>query len=95
MQNLDTIRRIVSDTLNSHLFMQGLRSIQVTEDRDCDGDEALYIDANFDLIDSPLEPTRFHFLTTELRQALIKGGEYRFPHLRYQFHEKQKVKGWQ
>ena len=95
MKNLDAIQSIVSDTLKSHFVMQGLREVKVTEDKDHDGDDILYIDADFDLMDSPLEPIKFHFMTTELRQALVDKGETRFPHLRYHFHEKQKVKGWQ
>ena len=80
--------------LMERLAAVGLRHVEVTAGVDFEGDDVLYVDAFFDLIEPPLDPSRFHFLTTLLREAIEPLGESRFPHLRYHFHEDQKVAGW-
>lgn len=91
----EEIRQAVSAVLTDRLGSMGLRNVEVQVGHDHDGDEVLLVDGYFDLTDRALEPSRFYALTTALREVLEPHGESRFPHIRYHFHERQKVAGWQ
>ncbi len=90
----EQLQQRITTLLTERLAWVGLRHVEVTAGVDFEGDDVLYVDAFFDLIEPPLDPARFHFLTTELREAIEPLGETRFPHLRYHFQEDQKVAGW-
>jgi len=85
---------LVESTVKERLAYQSLRSVEVTPIIDSEGDRALRIDVQFDLIEPSLDAELFQFLTTDVRNALEQIGEHRFPHLRYHFDERQKVSGW-
>ncbi len=90
----EQLQQRIKTLLAERLATVGLRHVDVTPGVDFEGDDVLYVDAFFDLTEPPLDPARFHFLTTVLREAIEPLGESRFPHLRYHFHENQKVAGW-
>lgn len=85
---------LIESTIKKRLAYQSLRSVEVTPIIDSEGDCALSIDVQFDLIEPSLDAELFQFLTTDVRNALEEIGERRFPHLRYHFDERQKVSGW-
>lgn len=87
----DKLRNIIVKTLESRLKESGLRHVEIKEGEDFEGDAVLFIDIEFDLTQTALDPAQFRFLTSDLREALESVGESRFPHLRFQFHEKQKI----
>ncbi len=89
-----TVLASIEATLKKRLGCRGFRSVVVTPIVDFEGDRALNIDVQVDLIEPSLDADLFAFLTTDLRQALAEIGETRFPHLRYHFDERQKVSGW-
>jgi len=80
--------------LRQRLASAGLKRVEAEAGQDFEGDEALYLDLYFDLVEPELDPEPFNFLTTELRETLESFGERRFPHLRYHFDARQKVAGW-
>ena len=89
-----TVLGLIESTLKKRLANQALRLVDVTPIIDSEGESALSIDVQFDLIEPSLDAELFQFLTTDLRNALEEIGERRFPHLRYHFDERQKVSGW-
>jgi hypothetical protein len=92
--NTSELRKTVLSVLERRLQTLGFQRLELVAGEDYEGDDVLYIDLYFDLIEPALDPELFNFLTTELREALQRIGEYRFPHLRYHFDERQKVAGW-
>ena len=86
---------IASDVLANILRTRSIayKMIDVTPGIDHDGDDVLYMDVYFDFSKEPIDPFVFNFVTTELREALEVRNERRFPHIRYHFDQKQKVKG--
>lgn len=91
----EEIKQVVRTVLADRLGSMGLREVEVQAGHDHDGDEVLLVDGYFDFTDKALDPTCFYALTTVLREVLEQHGESRFPHIRYHFHERQKVAGWQ
>lgn len=87
----NSLRDVIVKTLENRLNEVGLRHIDIEEGEDFEGDAVLFVDIEFDLTQSALDPARFRFLTSDVREALESVGESRFPHLRFQFHEKQKI----
>lgn len=88
------LRDLILALLQPRLRGFGFKGLEVTPGEDYEGDQALYIDLYFDLVQPALDPEPFHFLTTAVREALESQGDDRFPHLRYHFDEQQKVVGW-
>ncbi len=95
MSNDETmIQERIRSVLQSRLQDFGFKQLEVTAEEDFEGDQALYIDLYFDLVQPAIDPEPFIFLTTPVREALEALGDHRFPHLRYHFAEQQKVVGW-
>jgi hypothetical protein len=101
MTTIDTTSALPADAaqalerlLHQRLASAGLKRVEAEAGQDFEGDEALYLDLYFDLVEPELDPEPFNFLTTELRETLESFGEHRFPHLRYHFDARQKVAGW-
>jgi hypothetical protein len=78
--------------LVKHRFAQyRLERVDVRVGEDHSGDPGLFIDAYFGLSDTPLDTSLVMENFTEIREALLKIGEKRFPYVRHHFHEKQTV----
>lgn len=90
-ETLENARAVVNEILRERLARYGFREAEVTLGYDHDGDEALFIDAHYDLKNEPLPPRIFYGLTGVIRNALQEQGEPRFPHLRNHFDERQQV----
>lgn len=84
-----TIRRV----LEEHLSSQGLEGVLVNPGLDHDGDPVLFVQLKFRLVKPGIDPRRLSDSAISLRRALWAIGERRYPHLRYDFHEDQRILG--
>jgi len=53
----------------------------------------LFVHLKFRLVEPGIEPRLLSDSAISLRRALWKMGERRFPHLRYDFHDDQRILG--
>jgi hypothetical protein len=88
----DAIAELVRRTVQESMRGYGLRNVSVRAGADHDGDPVLFIEAEYDLTENPIDTTVTSALTTKLRDKLWERGESRFPHIRHKFAEGQKVK---
>jgi hypothetical protein len=61
---------------------------------DHDGDEAIYVDVRHRLSPNPYDSETTLELTYQVNNRLFALDERRFAHIRHQFDERQKIKGW-
>jgi hypothetical protein len=87
---VELIERTVRDTMGPF----GLRRVEVRAGEDHDGDPVIFVEAQYDLSERPIDPRVTAKLTTTLRDRLWERGEFRFPHVRHKFDERQKVVGY-
>jgi len=85
---VELIKRTIHETMDPF----GLRSVEVRAGEDHDGDPVIFVEAEYDLSETPLELGVTGELASVVRELVWKAGETRFPHIRHKFHEKQKVK---
>jgi hypothetical protein len=85
---VDLVTEIVRESMQAF----GLRDVSVRAGEDHDGEPVLFIEAEYDLSDTPIDTTVTAALTTKIRDKLWAAGETRFPHIRNRFAEAQKVK---
>lgn len=83
---------LVTSVIRDSMLAFGLRQVSVRAGEDHDGEAVLFVDADYDLIDTPIDPAVIAALTTKLRDNLWATGETRFPHIHHRFPEAQKVK---
>ncbi len=84
---------LIEETVRESMSPFGLRSVNVRAGEDHDGDPVIFVEAQYDLSERPIDPTVTAKLTTTLRDRLWERGEIRFPHVRHKFDERQKVVG--
>jgi hypothetical protein len=83
---------LISRTIRETMAPFGLRSVEVRAGEDHDGDPVIFVEAQYDLSETPIDPAVNAKLSFDLWQLLLAAGEARFPHVRHKYHEKQKVK---
>ena len=83
---------LVQETVRESMQPFGLREVSVRAGEDYEGDPVLFVEAEYDLTDTPTDTAVTAALTTKLRDKLWAAGETRFPHIRHKFSESQKVK---
>jgi hypothetical protein len=88
------IKQIVNQVLREHLAGYGFQSAEISFVRDADGDPVLFVDASYRYSDDPVNADAVLRAIINLRVALLRAGETRFPHIRHHFDEKQKVQGF-
>jgi hypothetical protein len=88
----DEIDQLVKEIVRESMQVYGLRNVSVRAGEDHEGEAVLFIEAEYDLSDTPIDTTVTAALTTKLRDKLWAAGETRFPHIRHKFPEAQKVK---
>ena len=81
----DTIDRVLREKLGPH----GYREATVRAGPDHDGDPVLFVVAHFDLVPEPFDPALTFDNIDAVRDALDEVDEFRFPHIRYDFHDDQ------
>lgn len=69
----------------------GLNKVEVRPGEDHDGDPVIFIDATYDLSETPIDTEVTCTLNSKMSRLLLDAGEQRFPHIRNRFHELQKV----
>ena len=79
------IERILRKRMGSY----GFERVAVSTGVDHDGDEVLFIDAEYKYLKRPIDVRATVGLTNELRDALERLGEDRFPHVRHRFDDRQ------
>lgn len=87
------VEQTIRDVLQELLSSQGLESVMVNPGLDHDGDPVLFVHLKFRLMEPGIDPDLLGQSTISMRRALWKMGERRFPHLRYDFHDDQRILG--
>ncbi len=72
---------------------QGLEGVLVSPGLDHDGDPVLFVHLKFRLVEPGIDPNLLSQSTISVRRALWNMGERRYPHLRYDFHDDQRILG--
>ena len=85
---VELIRRTVHEAMDPF----GLRSVEVRAGEDHDGDPVIFVEAQYDLSETAIDPAVNAELSSVLWQRLWDAGETRFAHIRHKYHEEQKVK---
>ena len=86
------IENLIKATVRESMQRFGLREVGVRAGEDHDGDPVIFIEAEYDLSETPIDTEITTALATILRDRLWEKGETRFPHIRHKFHERQQVK---
>jgi hypothetical protein len=87
------VERTIRDTLETILSSQGMEDIQVIPGLDHDGDPVLFVHLKFRLVEPGIDLNTLSQSTLAVRSALWAIGERRYPHLRYDFHDDQRMLG--
>ncbi|NBS12946.1 MAG: hypothetical protein EBS77_09850 [Gammaproteobacteria bacterium] len=84
-----TIRKALETILSS----QGMESLEVVPGLDHDGDPVLFVQIQFRHVEPGIDLNALSQSTLAARRALWAIGERRYPHLRYDFHDDQRMLG--
>jgi len=82
---------LIERTIHEAMDPFGLRSVELRPGADHDGDPVIFVEAEYDLSERPLELGVTGKLSSVLWERLRKAGEMRFAHVWHKFHENQKV----
>jgi hypothetical protein len=85
------IAQLIERTVQESMRPFGLRSIVARAGEDHDGDPVIFVEAQYDLSQTPVDTMVMAELISILRGRLWKAGEKRFPHIRHSFDERQEV----
>lgn len=85
----EKIAKVVNDVLKARMRRFGFKGSSVRPGEDHDGDPVLLIDADYAYSEKPIDVRATIGLISELRDALEEIGEFRFPHIRHHFDERQ------
>lgn len=86
---VDRIVMAVNEVLRARMERWGFTHARIRPGFDHDGDPVLFIDAEYKLMPEPLDPRVTFGLISEVRRALERLGETRFPHVRHRFDPRQ------
>ena len=81
----------IEAVLKARMGRFGFKRASVRAGEDQDGDPVLRIDAEYNYSEKPIDVRATYGLTTEVRDALEKLGEERFPYIRHHFDERQQT----
>lgn len=81
----------IKGTIREAMEPFGLRSVEVWAGEDHDGDPVIFVEAQYNLSERPLELGITGQVASDVRELVRKTGETRFPHIRHKFHERQRV----
>lgn len=80
----------INKVIAARMGRYGFTNASVEPGLDHDGDEVLFIDAAYNYSDRPIESGATFGLVSELLDALEEIGEFRFPHTRHRFPDRQR-----
>ena len=86
------IAKLIERTVQESMQPFGLKSVGVRAGEDHDGDPVIFVEAHYDLSQTPIDTMVMAELIGILRGRLWDAGERRFPHIRHHFDERQEVK---
>jgi hypothetical protein len=81
------IVELIKRTVHEAMDPFGLRSVDVRAGEDHDGDPVIFVEAEYDLSERPIDPAVNATLSSLLWERLWEAGEARFPHVRHSYHE--------
>lgn len=87
------VEQSICAVLQELLSSQVLEDVLVNTGLDHDGDPVLFLHLKLRLVEPGIDPDLLCQSTISVRRALWKMGERRFPHLRYVFHDDQRILG--
>jgi hypothetical protein len=87
------VEQTIRDGLQELLSTQGLEDVLVNPGLDHGGDSVLFVHLKFRLVEPGIDLNMLSQWTLAVRRALWAIGERRFPHLRYDFHDDQRMLG--
>ena len=82
---------LIGKTVRESMAAFGFRMAHVRAGEDHDGDPVIFIEAEYDLTETPIDIEVMAKLRRILRSRLRESGETRFPHIRHNFDERQQV----
>ena len=82
---------LIEQTVRDSMAPFGFKTAHVRAGEDYDGDPVIYIVAEYDYTDTPIDIEVMSKLHGTLRRRLWDKGETRFPHIRHKFDERQQV----
>lgn len=85
------IVELIKQTVRESMQPFGLRTVDVRAGEDHDGDPVIFVEAQYDLSERPIDLDVTAKLISGLRGRLWERGETRFPHIRHRFDERQQV----
>jgi hypothetical protein len=85
------IVELIKQTVRESMEPYGLRDVNVRAGEDHDGDPVIFVEAQYDLSERPIDTDVTARLMHVLRDRLWERGETRFPHIRHLFDERQTV----
>ena len=86
-----SIVELIKQTVRESMEPFGLRDVNVRAGEDHDGDPVIFVEAQYDLSERPIDTNVTAQLISILRGRLWERGETRFPHIRHLFDERQTV----
>ena len=87
------VEQTMSSVLKELLNSQGLEGVLLNLGLDHDGDPVLFVNLKFRVVEPAINPRLLSNCAVTLPRALWEMVERRFPHLRYGFHDDQRILG--
>lgn len=87
------VDQAIRSTMEPLLTSPGLEGIQAHPGLDHDDDPVLFVQLKFRLVETGIDPNLLSQSTISVRRALRAIWERRYPHFRYDFHDKQRILG--
>ena len=87
------VEQTIRSVLEGHLGSQGLEGVLMNPWLDHVGDPVLFVHLKFRLVEPGINPSLLSNSAISLRRALWAIGERRYPHLRYDIHDDQRILG--
>lgn len=85
------VETVIDRVIRSRMSGYGYKGARSRAELDFDGDPVIVVDVDYDLSKEPIDAASTFGLTTALRDELAKMGEFRFPHIRHHFDERQEI----
>jgi hypothetical protein len=81
----------IERTVHEAMAPFGLREVDVRAGEDHDGDPVIFVEAQYELSERPLELGITGDLSSAINDIALDAGETRFVHVWHKFHDKQTI----
>ena len=89
-QVTEAIERVVRQEMGDY----GLLTVRAAPGLDHDGDQVIWVHADYRIEGPPVDPKKMAGLVSKIRGALYEADEVRFPHVRHHFSKDRQVVGY-